>query len=130
MPKFTLSGPGGQETMVEALDLVDACMMARRFALRYGILDEVDVYEAKCVSPAETIQIKDDRPIYHFVYCAAEQGALSRRCDDDTAARKHAHILADAHGETCHIARYTSQKVGEGAKVYSIGTVEPRIPKS
>jgi hypothetical protein len=130
MTKFTLSGPGGQETKVEAVDLDDACLIARRFGLRYGILGEVDVYEEKCVMPAETIQIKDDRPIYMFIYCASEQGSLSRRCDDDTAARKHAHILADAHGETCHIARYTSQKVGEGAKAYSIGAVEPRIPKN
>ena len=36
MTKFTLSGPGGQETTIEAVDRDDACLIARRFGLRYG----------------------------------------------------------------------------------------------
>ena len=135
MPKFILSGPGSQQTEVEAINLEDAYMMARRFKTRYGIIGDVDVYDDGCVAPAETIKDKhtklgtglDDRPVYHFIYCASEQGSLTRRCDDDTAARKHAHILADAHGETCHVGVFARWPKDE---VTTVGTVEPRIPKN
>jgi hypothetical protein len=132
MPNYTLSGPGGQETAIEAKNLDDAGEAAQRFAARYGILGEIDIYqEGEGFEPVmRWLNNADERPIYHFIYCASEQGSLARRCDDDTAARKHAHILADAHGESCHIARYTGQTTGEGALLCSIGRVEPRIPKS
>jgi hypothetical protein len=131
MPKYTLSGPGGQDADIEAPNLFEAGEAAKRFAQRYGILDEVDVYGEGQTEPLATLPIEDDRPIYMFVYCAAEQGSLSRRCDDDNAARKHGHLLADGHGENCHVFRYKGQTVGEGSKLYSVGApIPPRIPKS
>jgi len=134
MPKFILSAPGDQETTVEAIDLNDAANQAVRFIDRYGIVEmPVYVYDEKGTEPLTKVSrpnLRDPDPIYMFIYCASEHGSLARHCADDTAARKHAHILADAHGETCYISRYQGQTTGEGSRVYSVGQVEPRIPKS
>jgi hypothetical protein len=129
MPKYTLSGPGGQDTNVEATDLDDAALMARRFGQRYGIIGGVQIYDDSQTEPLmEQRRAPDKRPIYMFIYCASEHGSLYRHCDDDTAARKHAHILADAHGESCHIFRALGQDPTD--QYTPVGRVEPRIPKN
>ena len=132
MTKYILSAPGDQETTIEAKDLNDAANQALRFIDRYGLVEgPVYVYQEKATEPDTKVNIpytNEPDPIYMFIYCASEHGSLSRRCKDDTAARKHAHILADAHGETCYISRYLGQMTGEGSRVKSIGQVEPRIP--
>ena len=131
MPKYTLSGPGGQDADIEAKNLDEAKAAAKRFGLRYGILDEVDVYGPKGVEPLATVPMPDDQAIYFFIYCAAEHGSLSRMCESDAKARQHGHLLADGHGENCHVFRYQGRTVGEGSKLSPVGDpIPPRIPKS
>lgn len=131
LPKFTLSGPGGQECVVYVPNMIGAAKAADVFRAKYGVIGPIDIYQDDAGhEPVTTVSPGyDRRHIYYFIYCASEQGSMARRCEDHKEAQEHARLLANAHGESCHyfwFPVWSAEYQNDGRTQY-LGREEPKL---